>query len=63
MMSKTYIAAVRFKDGSKIKLHVFNVPDDVIQVRNVILNELRDNQPPVQSVVVRTDSYLTCTPF
>lgn len=58
-MSEFYfVAAVRFKDGNKIKLHVSEVPDDLVAVRNVIAQELKDHDPAVQSIVIATDKQL-----
>jgi len=53
MSTHTFLAAVRFKNGEKLKFHVQDVPDDLVTVRQIILNELRDKE--VQSVVIRTD--------
>lgn len=53
MSTHTFLAAVRFKNGEKLKFQVQDVPDDLATVRQIILNELKDKE--VQSVVIRTD--------
>lgn len=55
MSDKTFLAAVRFKDGSKLKFNVERVPDCIDTVRGIIAHELKDNDPPVQAILLRTD--------
>lgn len=55
-MDNTYIAAVRFKDKSKLKFHVSNVPDDMEAIRGIINKELKEQSGGVQSIVIRIDS-------
>lgn len=54
-LSHTFLAAVRFQDGSKQKFHVNDVPDDLAIIRGLIAHELADHQPPVQVILLRTD--------
>ncbi len=56
MSNHTFLAAVRFKDGSKLKFRVEDVPDDLDTVRGIITHELTQHPVPVQAILLRTDS-------
>lgn len=56
MSTHTFLAAVRLKDGNRLKLRVDDVPDDIETVRQLIADELAEAGTPAQCIVIRTDS-------
>lgn len=57
-MSYTFLAAVRLKDGERMKLHVERVPS-ASTARAVIERELRAAGTPPMAIIVRTDGVPT----
>lgn len=52
-MSTTYLAAVRFTDGSKMKFKVSDVPDEHKAILEIIQQELSKDYPPVTTIMLR----------
>ena len=61
MTTHTFIAAVRLADGSKLKLHVEDVPDDIEAVRTTIADELAEAGTPARCILIRTDGQARTT--
>ena len=56
MTMHTFLAAVRLDDGTQLKFHVEDVPDDITAVRKIIEDELAQAGRPARCIVIRTDA-------